>query len=55
MAEYERRNGIHFEIVVIHDAEDLVHPEALRLINWFSRDYEMVQVPVAGRTRSHRI
>jgi adsorption protein B len=24
----------------------LVHPESLRLVNWFSRDYAMVQVPV---------
>lgn len=46
MAEYEHRHGIDFEILVIHDAEDLVHPQALRLINWFSRDYQMVQVPV---------
>ena len=46
MVEYEQRHGIDFEIVVIHDAEDLVHPQALRLINWFSREYQMVQVPV---------
>jgi len=46
MAEYEQRHGIEFEIVVIHDAEDLVHPQALQLINWFSREYQMVQVPV---------
>ena len=46
MADYEVRHGIRFEIVVVHDAEDLVHRESLRLINWFSRRYEMVQVPV---------
>src|SRR5262249_12996850 len=46
MVEYEQHHGIEFEIVVIHDAEDLVHPQALRLINWFSREYQMVQVPV---------
>jgi bacteriophage N4 adsorption protein B len=46
MVEYERRHGIEFEVVAIHDAEDLVHPQALRLINWFSREYQMVQVPV---------
>jgi len=46
MAAYEQQHGIRFEFVVIHDAEDLVHPQALRLINWFSRDYQMVQVPV---------
>jgi adsorption protein B len=46
MSEYEGRHGVHYEIVITHDAEDLIHPESLRLINWFSQDYEMVQVPV---------
>ena len=46
MTEYEGRSGVRYEIVVTHDAEDLIHPESLRLINWFSRQYEMVQVPV---------
>ena len=46
MVEYESRGTTHFEIVMTHDAEDLIHPESLRLVNWFSRDYEMVQVPV---------
>lgn len=46
MLDYERRHGVRFEIVVTHDAEDLAHRDSLRLINWFSRDHEMVQVPV---------
>lgn len=46
MSEYEGRHGVHYDIIITHDAEDLIHPESLRLINWFSRDYEMVQVPV---------
>ena len=46
MTDYEARHGVRFEVVVTHDAEDLIHPESLRLINWFSRSYEMVQVPV---------
>jgi bacteriophage N4 adsorption protein B len=46
MREYEARSGVRFEIVVTHDAEDLMHPESLRLVNWFSRDYQMVQIPV---------
>jgi adsorption protein B len=46
MADYEARHGVRFEVVVTHDAEDLIHGESLRLINWFSRSYEMVQVPV---------
>lgn len=46
MAEYEGRRDLRYEIVITHDAEDLIHPESLRLVNWFSREYEMVQVPV---------
>jgi bacteriophage N4 adsorption protein B len=46
MVEYEHRHGLDFEILMTHDAEDLVHPESLRLINWYSRDYQMIQVPV---------
>jgi adsorption protein B len=43
---FETRNQVHFDVVMTHDAEDLIHPESLRLINWFSRDYDMVQIPV---------
>jgi adsorption protein B len=46
MGQYEASHGIRFDIVMTHDAEDLVHPDSLRLVNWFSRDYAMVQVPV---------
>jgi adsorption protein B len=46
MEEYEAAHGPRFDIVATHDAEDLIHPESLRLINWFSRDYQMVQIPV---------
>jgi adsorption protein B len=46
MLQYEAAHGVRFEVVMIHDAEDLIHAESLRLVNWFSRDYEMVQIPV---------
>jgi adsorption protein B len=46
MANYEARQGVRFEVVVTHDAEDLIHRESLRLTNWFSRRYDMVQIPV---------
>ena len=46
MTEYERLHGVRYEIIMTHDAEDLVHPDSLRLVNWYSRDYAMVQVPV---------
>ena len=46
MTDYEARNGVRFDVVVTHDAEDLIHRESLRLINWFSQSYDMVQIPV---------
>jgi len=46
MADFEKRRGVRFDIVMTHDAEDLVHPDSLRLVNWYARDYQMVQVPV---------
>ncbi len=46
MASHESRHGMRYAIVMTHDAEDMADPESLRLVNWFSRDYAMVQVPV---------
>jgi adsorption protein B len=46
MRQYEAAHGVRFEIVMMHDAEDVIHAESLRLVNWFSRDYDMVQIPV---------
>ena len=60
MQEYEAASGARYEIVVTHDAEDVVHPESLRLISWFAADYAMVQIPVLalptpGREITHGI
>lgn len=46
MLLYEEEHGDRFDIVVTHDAEDLIHPEALRWINYFGETYDMVQIPV---------
>ena len=46
MVAYEERRGERFEIVVTHDAEDVIHPESLRWINYFAGSYDMVQIPV---------
>ena len=45
---FEERSGLTFDIVVIHDAEDLVHPEELRWINYYAARYDFVQTPVLG-------
>src|SRR5947209_3486222 len=46
MEAFELRQRVRYDIIMTHDAEDLAHPESLRLINWYSRDFDMVQVPV---------
>lgn len=46
MLLFEEQNGVRFDIVATHDAEDLIHPDAFRWINYFAERYEMVQIPV---------
>ena len=46
MLLFEEHHAGIFEIVVTHDAEDLIHPEALARINAYSDQYDMVQIPV---------
>ena len=46
MQLFEEHHGAQFEIVVTHDAEDLIHPEAMAQINKYADRYEMVQIPV---------
>ena len=43
---YEERSGERFDIVVTHDAEDMIHPDELRWINFYSARYDFVQTPV---------
>jgi bacteriophage N4 adsorption protein B len=42
----EERRGERFELIVIHDAEDLIHPDELRWINLYSARYDFIQTPV---------
>jgi adsorption protein B len=46
MLAFERRQDTRFETIVLHDAEDLIHPDALSLINRERVSHDMVQVPV---------
>jgi adsorption protein B len=44
----EEQEGIRFDVIMTHDAEDLIHPDSLRWINYFAEHYDMIQVPVLG-------
>jgi adsorption protein B len=46
MLLFEEHHSLRFDIVVTHDAEDLIHPEAFSFINAYAEEYEMVQIPV---------
>lgn len=46
MLAFEAEHGSRYEVVVTHDAEDLIHSESLHRINYYAGRYQMVQVPV---------
>lgn len=48
---YEQREGIRFGFTVLHDAEDVVHPMALKVMNWYIEFASMVQLPVLSLNR----
>jgi adsorption protein B len=43
---WERRHRLRFEILVMHDAEDVIHPLSLRLFSLLIPRFEFVQLPV---------
>ncbi len=46
MLLFEEERGVCFDIIVIHDAEDIIDPDALRWINYYAQWNDMVQIPV---------
>jgi len=46
MLLHEERHGCHFDAIVTHDAEDMIHPESLAVMNRELESFDMVQVPV---------
>lgn len=43
---WEEHNGERFDIVVTHDAEDLIHSDELLWINYYAARYDFIQTPV---------
>jgi bacteriophage N4 adsorption protein B len=43
---YEEHTGQRFDIIVTHDAEDLIHPEELHWINYYAARFDFIQTPV---------
>ena len=42
----EKQRGHRFDILLMHDAEDIIHPLALRLYNYLIPEHDFVQTPV---------
>jgi adsorption protein B len=43
---YEEESGERFDLVVIHDAEDLIHADELGWINYYAGRFDFIQTPV---------
>lgn len=48
---WEAENGETFDVFLMHDAEDVVHPFGLRTVNWFIEGEGMIQLPVLSMNR----
>jgi bacteriophage N4 adsorption protein B len=46
MRRYENQTGIRYDIIIMHDSEDVIDPMSLKIVNYFVPDYDMVQLPV---------
>ncbi|WP_304169969.1 glycosyl transferase family protein [Phenylobacterium aquaticum] len=51
IAAREAETGEVYEIFAMHDAEDVVHPFGLRVMNWFIEGAGMIQLPVLSMNR----
>jgi adsorption protein B len=55
MLLHEQERGVRFDMVLIHDAEDLIDPDALRWINYYAQWNDMVQIPVLALPTPFRL
>lgn len=46
MILYEEEHGERFEMVLTHDAEDIIDPDAVLWINYYGQWHDMIQIPV---------
>ena len=46
MRIHEETNGVHFDLILMHDAEDWVHPQEFLLHNYLIPQVDVVQVPI---------
>lgn len=44
--DYERKTGLQYEIIIMHDSEDVIHPYELLVANYLIPRMDIVQIPV---------
>ncbi|HAF61757.1 MAG TPA: hypothetical protein DCK95_05480 [Anaerolineaceae bacterium] len=44
--DYERKTGLQYEIIIMHDSEDVIHPYEFLVSNYLIPRMDLVQVPV---------
>jgi len=54
VCEYEKINNILFDIVVIHDSEDVVHPYSFLVYNYLFPKFDAIQLPILPLPVPHR-
>jgi adsorption protein B len=43
---HEEEHATRFDLILTHDAEDMIHPDELRWINFYSGRFDFIQTPV---------
>jgi len=46
LLEHEQSHGLAYDMVLMQDAEDIVHPKALRWANYYADTFGFLQIPV---------
>ena len=46
MLLHEENHSVQFDIMITHDAEDLIHPASFNTLNQYCDKFDMVQIPV---------
>jgi adsorption protein B len=46
MLLFEESRSVRFDVMMTHDAEDIIHKDSLRWVNYYSDEYGFVQIPV---------
>jgi bacteriophage N4 adsorption protein B len=53
MLRWENKTGVRYDVIVMHDSEDVIHPMSLKIHNALIPEYDMVQMPVFPLHTSH--